>query len=117
MCFENRIAQEQTVTVDHVNIAKEVLIERRDVHLDQLADKLSEPRVMRVIQNILLGEYQENNILPDDIQYLIDLGLIKKGSAGLEISNPIYREVIPRELTVVTQMSINQNPAWYIHKK
>jgi penicillin-binding protein-related factor A (putative recombinase) len=116
ICFENRIAQGQTVTVDHVNIAKEVLIERRDVHLDQLADKLTEPRVMRVIQTILLGEYQENSILPDDIQYLIDLGLIKKGSSGLEIANPIYREVIPRELTAVTQISINQNPAWYIHE-
>ncbi|MBF0450697.1 MAG: AAA-like domain-containing protein [Candidatus Magnetomorum sp.] len=116
ICFEDRIAQGLAVTVDHVDRAKEVLIERRDVHLDQLADKLSEPRVMRVIQNILLGEYQENNILPDDIQYLIDLGLIKKGSVGLEIANSIYREVIPRELTVVTQMSINQNPAWYTHE-
>jgi len=114
ICFENIISQGKTVTVEHVNTAKVVLIERRDVHLDQLADKLSEPRVMRVIQTILLGEYEENNILTDDIQYLIDLGLIKQGVTGLEIANPIYREVIPRELTTVTQISINQNPAWYI---
>jgi hypothetical protein len=99
-----------------VRQAVEVLILRRDVHLDQLADKLSEPRVERIIQQILLGteEIQEARDLSEDERYLIDLGLIRLGEYGLEIANPIYREVIPRELTHVSQRMLGQSPKWYI---
>jgi len=115
ICFENPpIAQGKTVTPEHVAVARENLILRRDVHLDQLADKLTEPRVMRVIQPIILGEHGGRDITAEDIQYLIDLGLIKKGRQGLEIANPIYKEIIPRELTSVTQDLIAQDPAWYV---
>ncbi len=115
ICFEEPpIAQGKTVTPEHLEIAKENLIMRRDVHLDQLADKLTEPRVMRVIQPIILGEHGGTDITAEDIQYLTDLGLIRKGEQGLEIANPIYKEIIPRELTAVTQEMIAQNPAWYV---
>jgi hypothetical protein len=100
-----------------VRQAVEVLILRRDVHLDQLADKLSEPRVERIIQQILAGQGAEDQVednLNEDFRYLMDLGLIRKGSQGLEIANPIYREVIPRELTYVSQEFLGQNPKWYI---
>ena len=35
--------------------AREVLILRRETHLDQLADTLREPRVRRVIEPLLSG--------------------------------------------------------------
>jgi hypothetical protein len=41
---------------------------------------------------------QESNPNEDDIQYCIDLGLIKRTPRGLQVSNPIYKEIIPREL-------------------
>jgi hypothetical protein len=41
----------------------------------------------------------------DDESYCIDLGLIKKTQLGLEIANPIYREIVPRELTKIRQTS------------
>ena len=44
-----------------------------------------------------------------------DLGLIKT-EGQLSIANPIYREVIPRELTFGTQLTIAQEPAWYIRR-
>ena len=86
------------------------------MHLDQLADKLTEPRVARVIEAILVGEDDSTkpDIAPDDKRYLIDLGLIRTGRLGLEIANPIYREVIPRELTDYRQGMLGQDPAWYI---
>ena len=50
---------------------------------------------------MILGEvYDPNN---DDKQYCLDLGLIKKTKEGLKISNSIYQEIIPRELTDSTQ--------------
>ena len=36
--------------------AKEAIILRRETHLDQLTDKLKEPRVRRVIEPILIGD-------------------------------------------------------------
>ena len=50
----------------------------------------------------------------DDIQYVIDLGLVKRERGKpLRISNGIYREIIPRELTWSQQTSLTQNPQWY----
>ncbi|HEX3551946.1 MAG TPA: ATP-binding protein [Thermoanaerobaculia bacterium] len=90
----------------HMDRAKEILIERRDTHLDSLVDRLREPRVKRVLEPILAGEFLSPDVLDDDIQFVKDLGLIAKGPAGLEIANPIYREIIPRALTGVLQESL-----------
>ena len=42
-----------------------------------------------------------------------DLGLVKT-EGQIRIANPIYREVIPRELTYGTQLTISEQPAWYV---
>jgi hypothetical protein len=93
------------ITVGIVEQAKENLILRRDTHLDQLADKLQEERVRRVVEPLLTGGRIEEQQVADDIQYVIDLGLIRRSDVGLEVSNAIYREIIPRELTVVAQIN------------
>ena len=46
----------QPITAELLDEAKEALILRRETHLDQLADKLREPRVRRVIEPMLAGE-------------------------------------------------------------
>ena len=115
LCFnEYAIAWEKTVTKEDVKNAAEILIKRRDTHLDQLADKLTEPRVEKIIQSILIGEETENTNINEDQQYLIDLGLIRSGKQALEIANPIYREIIPRELTSYRQNMLAQESKWYI---
>ena len=103
----------QPITAAMIQQAKENLIQRRVTHLDQLADKLREPRVRRVVEAILVGDQEPSAIPPDDISYVRDLGLIKT-VGQLAIANPIYREVVPRELTYGTQLTISQEPAWYI---
>jgi hypothetical protein len=115
LCFEEQaIDWKQTVHKADVDQIAEILIKRRDVHLDQLSDKLTEPRVARIIQSILVGEDKESNEteshLNEDKQYLIDLGLIRSGERGLEIANPIYRNIIPRELTAYRQEMLGINP-------
>ncbi|MCP4134549.1 MAG: ATP-binding protein [bacterium] len=105
-----------TVTVDNVIEAREILIRRRDTHLDSLVDKLREDRVQRVIEPILVGESIPPDIYNDDLKYVEDLGLISRASGSTEISNPIYREIIPRSLTYVAEGNIPDEPAWYIDK-
>ena len=48
----------------------------------------------------MLAGLELGNVPSDDIQFVIDLGLCKMNpQGGLVIANPIYREVLPRELT------------------
>ncbi len=107
-----RAAADASVDVPAIHAAREDLIARRVTHLDQLAHKLAEERVRRVLEPILLGSSAAANIRADDIQYARDLGLL--AATGLEIANPIYREVIPRDLTDATQQTLAENPAHYI---
>ena len=96
------------ITLDDVDEAKERLILRRDTHLDQLVDKLTEPRVHRVIGPILAGEQWSDAVSIEDRQYVVDLGLITmQVGGGVRIANDIYREVIPRELTSILQNNVS----------
>ena len=115
-CFDNRAGRDRSraITADAIQDAREQLILRRETHLDQLADKLREERVRRVVEPLLSGTKAGDAIAPDDLQYVRDLGLVAR-SGPVAIANPIYREVIPRDLTYTTQeMSIHHDPAWYV---
>ena len=57
----------------------------------------------RVIEPILAGNLPSDEVLDDDVRFVKDLGLVARGTAGLEIANPIYREVVPRALAAVTE--------------
>lgn len=89
----------QDITKNDIEQAKNNLIKRRDTHIDSLADKLREQRVYPVLDAIIEGQIEIINFNPDDVQYIRDLGLIKE--YRMEIANPIYQEIIPRELTAL----------------
>ncbi len=103
----------QPITEAHIETATELLIQRRQTHLDQLADKLREPRVRRVIEPILAGGSLDA-VPQDDIEYVLDLGLCRwQADGGLVIANPIYREVLPRVLSYTARASLPQiAPTW-----
>jgi hypothetical protein len=101
------------ITTAMVAQAAENLILRRETHLDQLTDKLREDRVRRVIQGVLTGDDAPTLLPEDDLQYVADLGLIRR-KPSVVIANPIYREIIPRALTSVTQDMLAQEAAWYV---
>ena len=114
-CFKMKEGQNRTVPIRAamISIAKEHLILNRVTHLDQLADKLMEPRVRRIIEPMLAGQTIGEDVSDDDRQYLVDLGIVKRDSGGLTISNPIYREVIPRTLAGAPQDTLPRiAPAW-----
>ncbi|CCI07698.1 AAA-like domain-containing protein [Microcystis aeruginosa] len=101
------------ITKEHILQAKEILIARQDTHLDSLAERLREPRIKAIIEPMLAG-LELGNIPNDDIQFVIDLGLCKMHPyGGLTIANPIYREVLPRVLTVTPMASLPMiAPTW-----
>jgi Holliday junction resolvase len=119
VCFrikENR-NREILISKEHIEIAKENLILRRETHLDQLVDKLKEERVRKIVEPILMSREnisQEYSL--DDEEYVIDLGLIAKSESGsLSISNKIYEEVIPRTLSSGWQGRFGMDRLWYIN--
>jgi len=104
----------QTITAEKLDLAKDKLIDRRETHLDSLLDRLTEPRVERIIAPILAGELVLGDRLRDDVAYALDLGLVDRSSGHLEIANPIYHDVIPRALATTTQYSIPHRTEWYL---
>ena len=106
------------ITPEMIDRAQEQIIYRRDTHIDILIDKLKEPRVKRVIEPILANEDEpdEEKMADEDILYVKDMGLVtKERGKPLRISNAIYREIIPRELTASTQQQLLQQPQWYMN--
>ncbi len=103
----------QTITEDLVEQAKEIIIARQETHLDSLAERLREPRVRQIIEPMLAGK-TFGDMPPDDIRFVLDLGLCRRTSeGGLAIANPIYREVIPKVLTGTTTASLPMiQPTW-----
>ena len=112
-CFDNKAGRDRsrTIEVDDVYAAREELILSRRTHLDQLAHKLEEARVRRVVEPLLSGgEVQHDG---RDLEYVRDLGLIAPDSPP-RMANPIYAEVVPRELGYVLQDSLDVQVAWYV---
>lgn len=101
-----------SITAEMFEEAKNRLVVSRATHLDQLADKLDEDRVRRVLLPMVLNEDVRSN--KDDEQYCMDLGLISLTNKGFVISNDIYKEIIPRELTETRQRDflVRFSPTW-----
>jgi hypothetical protein len=105
----SRLVEDRTVALDLATVleAEQQLILSRTTHLDSLAERLKEERVAQVIEPVLLGdEFGEIDRLSDGFQYVQDLGLIRRGPLGLEVANPIYREVLVRCLSYNQQEDI-----------
>ncbi len=115
-CFKMKEGRDRSRTIDKdtVDQAKDNLISRRETHLDQLADKLREKRVQGVIEPVLVGKVDPRELPLDDVEYAEDLGLITT-RGQIAIANPIYKEVIPRNLTYTTQHGLSQQTSWYVN--
>ena len=112
-CFDNKAGRDRSrpIEADDIHAAREELILSRRTHLDQLAHKLEEARVRRVVEPILSGGEARHQV--QDLEYVRDLGLID-GASPPRIANPIYAEVVPRELGYILQSSLDVQVAWYV---
>ena len=115
-CFRHRPGRDREcpITADAILEAQERLILRRDTHIDELAPKLREERVRRVVEPILTGA-AETACSDEDLAYVRDLGLVAQPDGGPpRIANPIYAEVVPRHLNYAVQETLPQQMAWYV---
>ena len=114
-CFRNKAGRDRSRAIDGEAVmdAREALVLARQTHLHKLADQLQEERVRRVIEPVLSGGDGTDRVNPDDVEYVRDLGLLAR-SGPRRIANPIYREVIPRELMYPDEDMILHEPEWYV---
>jgi len=117
-CFKDKAGRDRSrpIGLAAIHRAKETLVLKRGTHLDHLANQLGEKRVRRVILPMIAGSVN-NRFSARDLEYVRDLGLV--AAAGpVRMANPIYAEVVPRELTL-TQQSVLESlisPTWYVRK-
>jgi len=90
----------ETVAVHHIVQAREQMIEARETHFLSLGERLRDPRIRRVIDSVISGEFNPDlGRTNHDVMLAIDLGLVQWTSeTGLTISNPIYSEILTRHL-------------------
>ena len=104
----------QPIGAAMVDEARDILIRRQDTHLDSLIERLREPRVQAIIEPMLAGE-ELGDVSADDQRFAVDLGLVRRSaSGGLQVANPIYREVIVRALSDTARNSLPQIPVTWL---
>jgi hypothetical protein len=101
----------ETVTVEHIREAREQMIRARETHLDALAYRLENPQIRSVMESLLTGEPDTRLASGEPFRLCMDLGLVSIERGSPVVANPIYREVIAREITFGTQMAIPE-PEW-----
>ena len=105
----------ETVTFAHVEEARHQMIMARETHLDALAERLKDPKILSIIEPIITGEMKPNLTTSDAFRFCLDLGLVAIVRGTPVIANPIYRDVITRELTSGQQSAI-PDPNWQWQK-
>ena len=103
----------QPVKAAHIETAADVLMKRRNTHLESLLARLREPRVRKVLDPLFCGGRGSVNLMDDDTQYCIDLGLVVadgtgpvENPTGLRPANPLYRDALVRALNAETQAAL-----------
>jgi hypothetical protein len=108
----------ETVTADHLRLAREQMIQARETHLDALGQRLHDPRVKHVVQTIITGDTDPNmGRTHPDVELAMDLGLIDWSSErGFAIANPVYEEILTRYLSSGYHDSMPPPSAWQWQK-
>jgi hypothetical protein len=101
----------ETVTIDHILEARKQMIDARETHLDALAYRLEDPKIRSVMESLITGEPDPLMAQSEPFQICLDLGLVSIENGGPVVANPIYREVLARQMTYGTQMAIPA-PEW-----
>jgi hypothetical protein len=105
----------ETVAIDHIMEAREQMIQARETHLDALAYRLEDPRIRKVMETLMTGEPDINLASGEAFRLCLDLGLVAIIDGAPSVANPVYREVLAREITYSAQLAIPP-PEWQWQK-
>ncbi|MDR0506429.1 MAG: hypothetical protein LBH32_06395, partial [Dysgonamonadaceae bacterium] len=102
-----------TVTYDHIREACEQMVLARETHLDidSLANRLDDPRIRIVMGKMISGETDTNLVQSEGFRLCMDWGLVVIENGSSQVVNPIYREMLAREMTYGAQLAIPE-PNW-----
>jgi hypothetical protein len=101
----------ETVTIDHIQEARQQMIMARETHLDALAYRLEDPNIRYVMESIITGDANPLLANSEAFRVCLDLGLVTTEGGTPAVANPMYREVIARQLTYSPQLAIPA-PEW-----
>ena len=87
------------------------MIQARETHLEALAYRLENPEVRYVMQALLSGEPDPRLAGSEGFRLCLDLGLVSIERGTPQVANPIYREVLARQMTYSPQLAI-PFPEW-----
>jgi len=104
-----------TVTREHIEQAREQMILARETHLDSLVVRIQEPAIRKVIETLITGTPDPELTASEGFRICMDLGLVKKERSTPEVANPIYKDVLARQLTYSAQDAIPE-PEWQWEK-
>jgi hypothetical protein len=96
----------ETVSLGHIREAREQIILARETHLDALAYRMEDPRVRRVLETLMSGGSDMTLAESEGFRLCLDLGLVTKERGTPQVANPIYREVLARQMTYGPQLAI-----------
>jgi hypothetical protein len=96
----------ETVTIEHIQEAREQMIQARETHLDALAYRMKNPAVQKVMETLLAGATDFDLFESEGFRLCLDLGLVAMENGAPTVANPIYREVLARHMTDPVQYLI-----------
>ncbi|MDR3111016.1 MAG: PD-(D/E)XK nuclease domain-containing protein [Planctomycetaceae bacterium] len=94
----------QTVTLAHIQQAREQMIPDRETHLEALSFRLKDPNIRYVMETLITGNIDMDLANSDAFRQCLDLGLVANKDGEVSIVNPIYREVLAREISYGAQI-------------
>jgi hypothetical protein len=101
----------ETVTLEHIKEARQQMILARETHLDALAYRLEDLQIRKVLETIMTGEPDPHMAESEGFRLCEDLGMVIRERGTPKVANPIYREVLARQMTDGTQAAIPE-PEW-----
>jgi hypothetical protein len=104
-----------TVTLAHVKEAREQMILARETHLDALAYRMEDPKIRTVMESLITGKLDPLLSESEGFRLCLDLGLVSRENKTISVANPIYREVLARQMTTGPQDAIPE-PEWQWEK-
>jgi hypothetical protein len=103
------------VTLAHIREAREQMILARETHLDSLAVRIQDKAIRKVMESLITGTPDPELTASEGFRICVDLGLVMKERGTPKVANPIYKEVLARQLTYSTQDAIPE-PEWQWEK-
>ncbi|GHT44159.1 hypothetical protein FACS189454_00840 [Planctomycetales bacterium] len=106
----------ETVTVDHLRQAREQMILARETHLLSLTYRIQDSQVRKVMETLITGDADPQLGESEGFEICQDLGLAIVEHGTPKVANPIYREILARQMTYGTQLAIAE-PAFRWQKE